>query len=75
MMKREIKSIDYYMYENKGGGRMLTPPGAEVSVQYPRQHVAAARKNADRILHHDGMVHDLINTYNYGKLFCKLPCS
>lgn len=38
------------MYENKGGGRMLTPPGAEVSVRYPRQHIEIARRNTDRIL-------------------------
>lgn len=38
------------MYENKGEGRNASPPGVEVRLEYPRQHLEVAPINADRIL-------------------------
>lgn len=42
--------IEYYICENKGEGRNASPPGAEVRLEYPRQHLGVALRNADRIL-------------------------
>lgn len=42
--------IEYYICENKGEGRNASPPRSEVRLEYPRQHLGVALRNADRIL-------------------------